>query len=82
MPCNVPCKMATGARAETRAVESFAFAKGRAFGSCSQGHTGSKAARQTTRSATAAALQRDAALQVAESTDLLWLDWRELTDYW
>ena len=47
-----------------------------------QGHTGSKAARQTTRSATAAALQRDAALQVAESTDLLWLDWRELTDYW
>ncbi len=42
----------------------------------------SKPARQTTRSATAAALQRDAALRVAESTDLLWLDWRELTDYW
>ena len=79
MLCNLPCKMAT-ARAETCAVESFA--KGSAFGSCSQGHTGSKPARQTTRSATAAALQRDAALQVAESTDLLWLDWRELTDYW
>ena len=76
----VPCKINGPARAETCAVESFA--EGSAFGSCSQGHTGSKPARQTTRSATAAALQRDAALQVAESTDLLWLDWRELTDYW